>query len=560
MTSGEDYLDNLLAAAMQKEETMGVTMPEKASEEVLTDETTVAASVEETTVAAQVEETPITETPITEEQEADADANIEQEADELMALLMGADKESKTETETETETETDIDIDIEEPDIEEQLAQAAKVDEPSKSVVFEEEKDLSELLDEVDGDEELTDISDLLKKAENNELVEESLLEQPEGIDVSELSDYEQAGVTEEGVPEDVGAQEEEKPKKSKWKKKTKKEKESENEENSEKEKKPSFFTKLFHALTVEEGEADKPNNTVPEQEATMLSDENLSILSAIDAEKKDNSKEDPQEGKKKKDKKEKKPKNEKKEKKQKKPKKTKEKLAPMPDDTKKIPKKYVVRTFLLSFSVLAAILVIVLLLPNLLLMKDARDAYYQQNYKEAFLSLYGKELNESDQLIYDRAKLIVLMERKYESFENYMNMGMDIEALNALLQGLDRYALLSERANELGVSTDLEQIKNRIIEALQEEFGLSVADANEILSYDALDYTNCIESIVNKTPFVKAADEINAQYGVISNQEEDTAISDNSVPEELPDLLPEEEEYLNQDMEVEIQIESNQF
>ena len=82
MTSGEDYLDNLLAAAMQKEETMGVTMPEKASEEVLTDETTVAASVEETTVAAQVEETPITETPITEEQEADADANIEQEADE----------------------------------------------------------------------------------------------------------------------------------------------------------------------------------------------------------------------------------------------------------------------------------------------------------------------------------------------------------------------------------------------------------------------------------------------------------------------------------------------
>ncbi|MGN0346344.1 MAG: hypothetical protein ACI4DU_03565 [Lachnospiraceae bacterium] len=300
-----------------------------------------------------------------------------------------------------------------------------------------------------------------------------------------------------------------------------------------EKKKKPNFFQKLFATLT-EEAEED---NAVPEQNDIILSDENLQVLNEL---------EEPEpKGKKPKKKKEKKPK------KAKAVKQKKKKEAPKKEEPgKKIPRKHITGTFVLAASILLVLLLLCMSLPNLLVMKDARDAYYQNDYKEAFLYMYGKKLNDSDQLIYDRSRTIILLDRKLEAYQNYLAIDMPVQALDSLLQGIKRYEVLYVQGEELGITEELDGIKAQILDILQRNYGISEQEAEEIIGYDPLDYTNKLESVINGTPFEKAGDAVRASYAlpILQNVTEDSTVQtipeDGSTPE-LPDLLPEEQEYL---------------
>ena len=66
-----------------------------------------------------------------------------------------------------------------------------------------------------------------------------------------------------------------------------------------------------------------------------------------------------------------------------------------------------------------------------------ARNAYHAGNYKEVFLEYYGEELDESNALLQARSKTILTMQRKYNSYVNNVKLGREIEALNALLEGI---------------------------------------------------------------------------------------------------------------------------
>ena len=299
------------------------------------------------------------------------------------------------------------------------------------------------------------------------------------------------------------------------------------------KEKKPSLLQRIINALT-EEVEEEVPVSG--EGQAINISAENQAILDEIDAE--------GEEGKKKKAKKEKKPKKEK-PKKPKKPKK--EKLKEPEDPSKKIPRKYIIATAVAAASILAIILIITLYVPMLMTLGEARDAYYKKDYKNAFQSMYGKDLNDSDKLIYDRSKAIIILERKYEAYENYTLLNMKVEALNALFEGLERYMNMRDYGEELGVIEELNLTRDKILETLSNQYGISEADALDILTYEPLDYSLKLQSIINGEEFIRPSDIINSHYGFNSNQlitdilEED----DNIIPQ-YEDMLSEEEEYLN--------------
>ncbi|MBR6157078.1 MAG: hypothetical protein IKQ27_08980, partial [Lachnospiraceae bacterium] len=263
---------------------------------------------------------------------------------------------------------------------------------------------------------------------------------------------------------------------------------------------------------------------------------------------------------------KKKKPKKEKAEKpkKEKKPKKPKKEKAEEPDNSKRIPKKYIIRTFMLSLSILAAILVISMYVPSLLVLKQARNAYYDADYKTAFLQMYGKDLSESDRLIYERSRLLVNLERKYESYENYRRMGMRTEALDALLQGVKRYEDLKNEAKELNVAPEFGEIYIKIVAALNGDFDMTEEEARETLTYSAYDYTGKIEATANGQPYKLMQDEVNETVlqplleellknppqPVPETQPEEGNTGDAPIQEsapQLPDLLPEEQEYLEQ-------------
>ena len=412
-------------------------------------------------------------------------------------------------------------------------------------------------------DIDLSDIGDMMEKSDSGELVDPSIAQEKD-TDVPGMGDDENEEEAEEGGK---------KKKRVKKKREKKKKEKPEGEAAEKKEKKPGFFSKLLGALFTEEEEEEASG--VPEADATKLSDENAAILSEIDAEK------DKGKGKKEKKKKEKKPKPEK-PKKEKKPKPVKAKKPEEPDNSKRIPKKYIGRTVFLSVSILIALLVVGTVLPGLMNMSNARKAYYDHDYKTAFLTMYGKDLNESDKKLYQRSRLLVMLDRKYESYQQYQAMGMEHEALDALLQGLARYQELEEQAKTLGIDTEALGIKLKITDALASVYGIGEAEALEALSYSQADYTGKIDAVIEGRSYRPMKEEIFEEYG-LSIQEQEAPPAEEEGGDELPDLLPEEREYLDQqgsgdnepvvlpaespseilyfqDGNVNIQIESDQF
>ncbi len=413
-------------------------------------------------------------------------------------------------------------------------------------------------------DIDLSDIGDMIEKSDSGELVDPSIAQEKD-TDVPGMGD------DDDGEEEEEGGKKKKRVKKKREKKKKEK---PEGEAAEKKEKKPGFFSKLLGALFTEEEEEEA--SAVPEADATKLSDENAAILSEIDAEK------DKGKGKKEKKKKEKKPKPEK-PKKEKKPKPVKAKKPEEPDNSKRIPKKYISRTVILSASILIALLVVGTVLPGLMNMSNARKAYYDHDYKTAFLTMYGKDLNESDKKIYQRSRLLVMLDRKYESYQQYQAMGMEHEALDALLQGLARYQELEEEAKILGIDTEALGIKLKITDALASVYGIGEAEALETLSYSQADYTGKIDAVIGGRTYRPMKEEIFEEYGLSIQEQEAAPEEGDGGEDELPDLLPEEREYLDgqgseenapvelpaespseilyfQDGNVNIQIESDQF
>ncbi|MBP5607903.1 MAG: hypothetical protein J6X66_06510, partial [Lachnospiraceae bacterium] len=229
--------------------------------------------------------------------------------------------------------------------------------------------------------------------------------------------------------------------------------------------------------------------------------------------------------------------------KKEKKPKPKKEKKPEEPDDSRHIPKKYIRRTVLLAASIMIVLVILGTVLPGLFNMSDARKAFYEKDYKDAFLTLYGKDLNDSDRKLYEKSRLLVMIDRKYESYEHYKAMGMDHDALDALLQGLKRYEELKERAKTLDVDTEAMAIRLKIVDSLSSVYGMSEADALQTLKYSQADYTGKIDAVIQGVTYLPMQIEIFEQYGLESQENgAEPEISDDEV---LRDLLPEEREYL---------------
>ncbi|MDO4304649.1 MAG: hypothetical protein Q4D94_12125, partial [Bacillota bacterium] len=311
---------------------------------------------------------------------------------------------------------------------------------------------------------------------------------------------------------------------------------EIEKTEKPAKEKKPGFFSKLLTALTEEETDSDEIENISAENKAILneLEEEdqkekkkkkkkdkagrkkkgnNKTQTDSNDEDQEDEDAEEP--GKKKKKvkepRKEKKAKNENKEK-----------------PVKVLSRKNLLLLIACCGTLLACILLLSTFLPEYSDKAAARDAYYAGNYEEAYKLLYDKRLNASDKLVFNRAKTVLRLERKIISYENNLTMGRELEAVDALLQGVSCYQNLTD-ADEYGVRSEVDALYQQICSVLESNYGISEEEALEINAYDNQTYTRKLNSVVYGTDFVKPGEE--------------KAEPAPSVPQ---DILPEEEEIIS--------------
>lgn len=191
--------------------------------------------------------------------------------------------------------------------------------------------------------------------------------------------------------------------------------------------------------------------------------------------------------------KKQQKPEKPQKEKKEKKP-----KSAPKPGDILKIkPKSILLFTlFIAGIVVLISVLNWGVHYSNAV--SSAKAYMENQNYEKAYEALSGMKLNKNDQIMYRQSSVIMYVERQYSSYQNYVQLNMRTEALNALVKGIERYDTYYNEAKELGVEDRLSEVKGKIVKALQETFKISEAEARSLvtLSYeDFIQYYNKIQS-----------------------------------------------------------------
>ncbi|MDE6925614.1 MAG: hypothetical protein K2P59_10210 [Acetatifactor sp.] len=299
-------------------------------------------------------------------------------------------------------------------------------------------------------------------------------------------------------------------------------------DEEETKPRKKGFFSRFLEFLTEEDEEEE-------ENENIKLSEENKGIIEDLDKEKN------------KKDKKGKKGKKkvkkadasardedeeggEEKQEKKKKAKKPKKEKPPKEEEPvepgRKLSPRKVLPIALICLSLGAAIIVIVFAAVDFTDKKNARDAYYAGDYRTCYQNLFGKDLNENEQVMYGKSASILTIRLWISEYEMLTAEGAGLEALDSLIQSVNDYPSLYEYAIQWNAGGEVAQEYATILNLLYENYGLTEDQARAIAAEpDDIEYTRQVNMIVQ-----------GGSYGSWNEPEPETEAP-------LQDELPEETE-----------------
>lgn len=179
------------------------------------------------------------------------------------------------------------------------------------------------------------------------------------------------------------------------------------------------------------------------------------------------------------------------------KPKKEKKpKPEPKPGDILKIKPK----SIMLFITLVASVIVLISLLNTTVsyttAISKAKTNLENGDYSKVYESLSGMKLNKSDETLYRQATLITYVTRQYESYQNYMEMDMKTEAINALVKGLSRYDTYYNEANSLGVGNQMKEARAQIIQAFNDTFKISESEAVSLVAMSDNNFTQYYRKI----------------------------------------------------------------
>lgn len=418
---------------------------------------------------------------------------------------IGADFSEETESEQEMDVENDAEDELSplagfEPDEMDALFEDAPIGDPGENLLENyaalteaeaetaeeaqeavETEEMPEMLDENDedadlmdllsGDADLGDIGDLLQADDDNIELEESQAEFDAQADAEGNADDLLAGF-------------------------------SDDEETGETNQ-ASGIKGLIGKIKSIFSKKDKSNEDqvldLTDTKEENLTEENLEILKSLDeAEAEGNAKEKKKKEKKEKKKKEKEEK-EPKEKKPKKPKKEKVKKEKKPDNSPKIPTKFILIFVLFGASLVMLITIGQRILGYRMLMSSARSAYEKEEYFKAYESVIGLDLDDSDVEFFKKTRLLGDLQKRYQEYNVFVGNQKYTLALDSLLIGVGRYDENYEEAKELGIADEYQKYGEALVQLLSDQFGVSKEDALAMYKLNREDYSIRLDQIIEE-------------------------------------------------------------
>ena len=282
-------------------------------------------------------------------------------------------------------------------------------------------------------------------------------------------------------------------------------------DKSDKKEKKPGFFKRLLAFFTEE---------ATPEEEPQK--DENDEVLAELD-------KEDKTAEQDKKKKKEKKKKDKPAKGKAKKASRKKKEKPEVPEQEEKASKGYTKKNIILVCLFSAAVFAVLYLSISYVApgyaKKNAVTAFENQDYLTCYENLYGQNLTEREQQLFTFSNMVLRMQKKISDYDKYVEDGENLYALDSLMQAVEEYEETQEEALACGADGEMLKLYREVLTILQENYGLDEEGVRGIAFCDnKVEYTRMLDTLING--------------GTVDIKEEPATDT-----EDLPDLLPEEEE-----------------
>ncbi|MDE7321903.1 MAG: hypothetical protein K2N73_04110, partial [Lachnospiraceae bacterium] len=378
---------------------------------------------------------------------------------------------------------------------------------------------LEDVLNMLDDDAELAEINDMLKKSDNNEPIQDDMMDilnqmaddeaASVNAGVKHVDDEDDGGVPLPVIPASIlnpdgaGASQEASDgndMRKKSKKNVKKKKGGTEESDAENTKEPGKLGKFFNLLTEElvpepteeELAAEKEaKEAKKKEELTKKEEEKL----AKEEEKKAKAEEKAAASKAKQEAAAQK----KKEKKAAKEAKLAAKRA-AEGPKKRIPPKKIAAATVFGASVGGAVILATNILSAQGYLQTARNAYYDKDYKTVYQATFGMELDEEkdEGLVKAKSEVVFKIQRRYDSYRINLKMGREMEALDALLQGIATYDYINADAEKYGVAAEVDAVKEMILSTLADKYNVDEAKARELINTeDALSYSIALSDII---------------------------------------------------------------
>ena len=156
---------------------------------------------------------------------------------------------------------------------------------------------------------------------------------------------------------------------------------------------------------------------------------------------------------------------------------------------------------------------------------KNAVTAFENQDYLTCYEILYGQKLTEREQQLFTFSNMVLRMQKKISDYDKYVEDGENLYALDSLMQAVEEYEETQEEALACGADGEMLKLYREVLTILLENYGLDEEGVRGIAFCDnKVEYTRMLDTLING--------------GTVDIKEEPATDT-----EDLPDLLPEEEE-----------------
>ncbi|MBB2183697.1 hypothetical protein H0486_12510 [Lachnospiraceae bacterium MD1] len=127
----------------------------------------------------------------------------------------------------------------------------------------------------------------------------------------------------------------------------------------------------------------------------------------------------------------------------------------------------------------------------------NASKYFEYHKYTEAYNEIYGIDVDEKDEVLYNKIMTVMYVNKQLNSYHSYYEMKKYPEALDSLLKGLNRYDRYIELATMLGIDDDMDYVRNQILSELDSVFHLTEEEALQIASMeDIADYSKKVYEV----------------------------------------------------------------